>query len=67
MLIKVYIIALKRFHIFSNYTILIRVGTTIINEWTGIIVLKVVLIFLHQKWLGLTVMSKYHSELLMIY
>ena len=28
---------------------------------------KVVPIFLHQKWIGLAVMGKYHSELLMLF
>ena len=28
---------------------------------------KIVLIFLHQKWLGHAVMGKYHSELLMLF
>ena len=28
---------------------------------------KIVLIFLHQRWLGLAVMGKYHSELLMLF
>ena len=39
MLIKVYINALKRFCIFSNLFDSQRVGTPIINEWTGVAVL----------------------------
>ena len=70
MLIKVYITVLKRFRIFSNLFNSQRVGTPIIIEWTGIAVQcsteKIVLIFLHQRWLGLAVMGKYHSELLML-
>ena len=43
-----------------------------INEWTGMAMpcchgKKVVLIFLRQKWLGLSVMGKYHLELLMLF
>ena len=41
--------------------------TPIINEWTGIAVLCCHGKILHQKWLGLAVMGKYHSELLMLF
>ena len=73
MLTKVYITAMKRFCIFSNLLNSQRVGTPIINEWTGLLAMlcchgkKEVLIFLRQKWLGLAVMGKYHSELLMLF
>ena len=39
MLIKVYITALKRFLIFSILFDFQGVGTPIINEWTGVVVL----------------------------
>ena len=39
MLIKAYITALKRFCIFSNLFDSQRVGTPLINEWTGVAVL----------------------------
>ena len=59
MLIKVYISCLKRFRIFSNLFDSQRVGTPIKNRLTGVAVIvaveKVVLIFLHLKWLDLAV------------
>ena len=46
--------ALNTFRIFSNLFDSYCVGTTIPNEWTAVAVLiKVVLIFLHLKWLDL--------------
>ena len=64
MLIKVYITALKRFRIFSKIFDSQRVGIPIINErnWCSCAMLpwkKVVL--------GLAVMGKYHSKLLMLF
>ena len=72
MLIKVYITALRRFRIFSN---LFKFSTRRYNHykwvnWYSGAKLpwkKVVIIFLQQKWLGLAVMGKYHSELLMLF
>ena len=68
MLIKAYITALKRFCIFSNLLIRRYTHYKWVN-WCSCAMLpwkKVVLIFLHQKWLGLAVMGKYHSKHLML-
>ena len=67
-----YITALKRFRIFSILFDSQRVGTpNIINEWTGVAVLccdgKSSFYIPHQKWLGLAVMGKYHTILLMLF
>ena len=68
MLIKVYIIALRRFPIFSFNSQ--RVGTPIINERTGISVLcyhgKRSSYIPTSKVIGLAVMGKYISERLML-
>ena len=66
-----YITALKRFRIFSILFDSQRVGTPIIKEWTGVAVPcchgKSSSYILHQKWLGLAVMGKYHSIPLMLF
>ena len=71
MLIKVYITLWKDFVSFSNLLDSQSVGTPIMNEWTGEVLCchgkKVVLIFLHQKWLSFAVMGKHHSKLLMLF
>ena len=70
MSIKVYITALERFlfkfiwfstHRYTHYKWV---------NWCSCAMLlwkKVVIIFLHQKWLGLAFMDKYHSKLLMLF
>ena len=69
MLFKVYITALKRFRIFLNLFDFQRVGTPIINRWTGVAVLccheKSSSYIPNQKLLALAVLGKYHSKLSM--
>ena len=62
-----YITALKRFRIVSNLFDSQRVGTPIINEWTGVAVLcchgKKYFLYSYIK----SVMGKYHSKFLMLF
>ena len=67
MFIKVYIIL----YLFKSIRFSTRMYTHYKGvNWCSCAMLpweKVVSIFLHQKWLGLAVMGKYHSELLMLF
>ena len=68
MFIKEYISTLKIVCIFSNLFDSEHVGSPIINQLTGVANWKkVVLIFLHLKWIGLAVIGKNHSKRLLLF